>query len=132
MPEPRIERPRFCAQCGTPVVVADANFCKNCGSPLTWISRDISWRPMLALLLSVIPGLGQLYKGQPGRALVWFIFVLMLLVRAWPVGLLLWMICAANAALGGAIREEAIENSARHRRRLRRRGSHQMTAEPPG
>jgi len=125
MPDPRLERPRFCAQCGAPVVVADATFCKNCGAPLTWISRDISWRPMLALLLSVIPGLGQLYKGQPGRGLLWFIFVLLFLVHATPVGLLLWMICAGNAALAGAIHEEAIANSARHRRRLRRRGSQQ-------
>src|SRR5579883_1271543 len=75
MRERHTERPRFCSQCGSPVVVADAKFCKNCGAPLLLIRDNISWRPMLAIFLSVIPGLGQLYKGQAARGLLWFIFV---------------------------------------------------------
>jgi TM2 domain-containing membrane protein YozV len=122
MSNPRIERPRFCAQCGTPVVVPDADFCKNCGAALAWLSLDISWRPLLALFLSVIPGLGQLYKGQPGRGLLWFMFVVSFLLYATPIGLLLWMICAGNAALAGAVREEAIANSAGRQIQPRRRG----------
>jgi TM2 domain-containing membrane protein YozV len=130
MPDPRIERPRFCAQCGAPVVVPDADFCKNCGAPLTWLSRDISWRPALAMLLSVIPGLGQLYKGQPGRGLLWFIFVVVFLVYAPPVGILLWMICAGNAAIAGAALETAIPNSARRPMQSRRHWARQ-TLQPP-
>jgi len=128
MSDPHIERPRFCAQCGTPVVVPDANFCKNCGAPLTWLSRDISWRPLLAMGLSVIPGMGQLYKGQPGRGLLWFMFVVLFLVYATPIGVLLWMICAGNAALAGAVHEEAITRSSRRQMQPRRR----RTMQPPG
>ena len=120
MHDARLERPPFCAQCGSPVVVADAEFCKNCGAPLSWFSRDISWRPLIALILSVVPGLGQLYKGQPGRGLMWFIFVLVFLAYATPIGMLLWLVCAGNAALAGAVREEAIANSARRRTHPRR------------
>jgi TM2 domain-containing membrane protein YozV len=124
MSDARIERPRFCAQCGSPVVVPDANFCKNCGAPLSWLSRDISWRPLVAMLLSVIPGLGQLYKGQPGRGLLWFMFVVLFLLYATPVGVLLWLICAGNAALAGAVHEEVLARSATrqtYRRGHRRR-----------
>ena len=128
MSDPGLERPRFCAQCGTPLVVPDANFCKDCGAPLTWLSRDISWRPLLAICLSVIPGLGQLYKGQPGRGLLWFMFVVLFLVYATPIGVVLWMICAGNAALAGAVHEEAIVHSARRPRQPRRR----RTMQPPG
>ncbi|MBV8772534.1 MAG: zinc ribbon domain-containing protein [Deltaproteobacteria bacterium] len=120
MLDPRIERPRFCAQCGSPVVVPDANYCKNCGAPLTWLSRDISWRPLWAVFLSVIPGLGQLYKGQPARGLLWFIFVVVFLLYATPIGVLLWMICAGNAALAGAMPGETIATATRRSRRRRR------------
>jgi TM2 domain-containing membrane protein YozV len=124
MSDQRIERPRFCARCGSPLVVPDANFCKNCGAPLTWFSHDIAWRPLLAMFLSVIPGLGQLYKGQPARGLLWFIFVMVFLVYATPIGVLLWMICAGNAAMAGAVPEAAITNSARRQMQARRGGSH--------
>src|SRR6266851_40716 len=142
LPDPRIERPRFCSQCGDPVVVADAHFCKNCGAPLThtvWFNPNIAWRPRVAVALSVVPGLGHWYKGERARGLLWFFFVTLLYFfsNAQMVGFLLHLICACNAGLGGAIREEAIAKSARHRMRPRahpgsRRGSHQMTAQPPG
>jgi hypothetical protein len=135
MPDLRIERPRFCAQCGAPVVVADANFCKNCGAPLAhtvWFNPNISWRPWVAMALSIVPGLGHWYKGERVRGLLWFIFVMLLYSsNAPPIGFLLHLICVLNAGLGGAIREEAIARSARHRGRLRRRRSRQITAQPP-
>jgi len=137
MAESRIERPRFCSQCGNPVVVADANFCKHCGAPLSstvWLSHDITWRPLVAVLLSVIPGLGQWYKGQRVQGVLWFIFVVSLWSWSPPLGLLLYLICAANAALGGAIREEAVANSAgsRWRRHPRHRPTRrQMSPHPP-
>ena len=131
MPEPRVERPRFCAQCGSPVVVPDARFCKNCGAPLTWLDRDFSWRPLVAMFLSVIPGLGQFYKGQPARGLLWFIFVVVFLMYAPPIGLLLWMICAGNAAMAGAMPEQEIANSAMRQMQSRRRRPRQRL-QPPG
>jgi zinc-ribbon domain len=135
MPEPRIERPRFCAQCGTPIVVADASFCKNCGAPLTntvWFNSNISWRPRVAVALSIIPGLGHWYKGERARGLLWFIFVLLLYSNAPAPGFLLHVICVFNAGLGGAIRKEVIADSGRRQLHPGRRGRRQITVPPPG
>jgi hypothetical protein len=140
MADSRVERPRFCSQCGSPVVVADASFCKNCGAPLAstvWFNPEISWNPRLALALSIIPGLGHWYKGQRVRGLLWFIFVILLYSSNAPtIGILLHVICASNAGLSGAIREEAIANPGHLRRqrvnRWNRRHGRQLTAQPPG
>jgi hypothetical protein len=131
MPDRRIERPRFCGQCGAPVVVADADFCKDCGAPLTntvWFNSDISWRPRVAAALSIIPGLGHLYKGEVIRGLLWLIFVLTLYSSTPMLGFLLHLVCACNAGLGGRIREEAIANTPRRHGRLHRRHPRQMTS----
>jgi hypothetical protein len=119
-------RPRFCSQCGERLSVSDANFCKQCGAPLEtatgqWLNRDISWRPLVALILSIVPGLGQLYKGQPWRALLWFGGVTIMYSGAPPIGFLLHLICAGNAALAGAVREKAF---------IRRTGGFSTTAGP--
>jgi TM2 domain-containing membrane protein YozV len=82
------------------------------------------------MLLSVIPGLGQLYKGQVGRGLLWFMFVILFLVYATPIGILLWMICAGNAAFAGAVHEELIIKGARRRTR-RRQYRPRQTMQPP-
>ena len=113
------ERPRFCSQCGQPVTVMDAIFCKECGAPLVsteWFRHDVTWHPATALFLSVFPGLGHWYKGQPRRAIIWFLCVVFFYTTAPFVGVLLHVICAGNAALAGAIREEAIGRSGRSRR----------------
>jgi hypothetical protein len=121
----RVERPRFCSQCGNPVVVADASFCKNCGAALSgtvWFTHDVPWRPKVAIFLSIIPGLGHWYKGEPVRGFLWFIFVIVfLLLDLWPMGGLLWLICACNAGVAGAIREDAIANATRRRWRAQRK-----------
>jgi hypothetical protein len=111
------------------VLVVDANFCKNCGAPLVhtvWFNSNIGWRPSVAALLSIVPGLGHWYKGEPGRGVLWLIFVLLLYSygNLW-LGFLLHVICAFNAGLGGAIREEAILKPMRHRMRSHRRDSNQ-------
>jgi TM2 domain-containing membrane protein YozV len=76
------------------------------------------------MFLSVSPGLGQLYKGQPGRGLLWFIFVVVFLLYATPIGVLLWMICAGNAAVAGAMPGETMAVPAGRQRQSRRRGHH--------
>jgi len=103
-------RPRFCAQCGQRLSVNDASFCKECGAPLAApvrLNQELSWRPLVALILSIIPGLGQFYKGHPWRALLWFGGVSIMYTAAPPIGFLLHLICAANAALAGSVRETA-------------------------
>lgn len=125
MPEPRIERPRFCSQCGGAVIVPDASFCKECGAPLpntVWLSPSITWQPRTALLLSVVPGLGHWYKGERLRGFAWFFAVLFFYAFPVPIGLLMHMICAGNAALGGALREDAL-TARRERRRAARLGA---------
>ncbi len=97
--------PRFCSSCGHPVVVGDARFCKDCGAPLSagiHFKPDLKWNPWVAAGLSLVPGLGQFYKGQWLYAVLWFVGV-MIAYTAGPLGVVLHLLCIVNAAVGGAI-----------------------------
>jgi hypothetical protein len=114
MPDSTIERARYCSQCGQPVTVIDAAYCKECGAPLpgtVWLSNEITWRPSVAFALSIVPGLGHFYKRQPGRGVVWFLFVTFMYTAAPPLGWIVHLICACNAALAGAIKEDAVASA---------------------
>lgn len=91
----------FCSRCGRAVMVVGARFCKECGAPLgapvRWRS-GLRWNPWLAVAFSMVPGAGQLYKGQPWRAAGWFALVFMSYLSAPALGFLLHVVCAANAA----------------------------------
>src|SRR5262249_26558466 len=66
VPEFDYERARYCSRCGQPIVVADAQFCKECGAPLAGTRIFVAnpgFNPIVAAVLSFIPGLGHLYKG---------------------------------------------------------------------
>lgn len=105
------ERARFCSQCGQPVVVANADFCKNCGAPLLSspvIAHNLPWQPLIAAGLSVIPGLGHVYKGRPWSGAAWFIAILFAYHLDQLLGFVLHFICAGNAALAGALREDVL------------------------
>jgi hypothetical protein len=112
------DRPRFCSRCGLPVIVEGASFCKSCGAALDGRAptrSEIGVRPLIAFGLSIIPGLGHLYQGQAMRGVIWF-FGVAFAYGAGPIGYLLHLICAMNAAsLGSHRREER-----RRRRRSRR------------
>lgn len=104
--------PRFCSSCGGSVMVTDASFCKECGAALMTgpgLKDGLGWNPWIAFALSIVPGLGHLYKSRLGRAVGWF-FLVTFGYFATPLGFLLHIICAVNAALGGAFE---------HRRRNR-------------
>ena len=59
------------------------------------------WSPGIAALLSfIIPGAGQMYKGNVGSGLVWFVFVLLGYVLFIIPGLFLHVICIFAAASG--------------------------------
>ena len=75
------------------------------GSP-HWLRRDINWNPWIAIALSVIPGLGQIYKGHLLQGLGWLTIVAVG-YTAQPLGMMLHILCAANAALAGAIEHHA-------------------------
>jgi hypothetical protein len=114
---------RFCSLCGKPVTVTQARFCKECGAPLAGsavLIRDLSWQPLVAAGLSLLPGLGHLYRRRPFAAVAWFIGVVMAYSIAQPFGFILHLVCAGNAALSGAISEDAIIARLRHGRRASR------------
>lgn len=106
VPDSEIEQVRFCSRCGQPVTVAGAQFCKECGAPLAPTSvfvRDPGFSPVTAALLSIVPGLGHVYKRQPGRGAIWFLAVLIAYGAATQLGVLLHIVCAINAAIKGAL-----------------------------
>jgi hypothetical protein len=114
MPDSTIEKARYCSQCGQPVTVNDAIYCKECGAPLAgtiWLSHEITWRPFVAFALSIVPGLGHFYKSQPGRGVLWFLFVIYMYMAAPFLGWIVHLICASNAALSGAIKEDVLARS---------------------
>ena len=99
------------------MIVEGASFCKECGEPLVQEhlrrARDLGWKPLIAAALSIVPGLGHLYRGRPFRGLLWFVGVLTA-YGAPPLGYILHMICAASAASIGTGRDGDL--TARRRR----------------
>lgn len=63
------------------------------------------WNPVVAALLSLlVPGLGQLYKGQPFNGLAWFVVTLIGYVALIVPGLVLHVFCVLGAASGNPSR----------------------------
>jgi hypothetical protein len=113
------EPARFCSRCGQPVVVTGAQFCKECGAPLAGTSifaHDPGFNPVTAALLSIIPGLGHVYKRQPARGAIWFFAVMIAYGTGPQLGVLLHVICAINAAIKGAIAGDSTRTRGRRGR----------------
>ena len=111
MADADFEKPRFCSRCGAPIVVAEASFCKSCGAPVTrfhLLRGSPGFNPVLALLLSIVPGVGHIYRGRPFKGIMWFFFVSIAYGMGAPFGLLIHIICAANAAFSGTLREDML------------------------
>jgi hypothetical protein len=68
--------------------------------------RDSGFNPVLALLLSIVPGVGHIYRGWPFKGIAWFFGVSVAYTMGPPLGILIHFICAANAAFSGALRED--------------------------
>lgn len=108
MAESGATRARFCSQCGNPVTVADAVFCKQCGAKLegaAWLA-DIGSPAVVAVILSVVPGLGHFYAGRTGRAVGWFIGTLIAYGSSPSLGVLIHVVCAVSAARAGTLDAE--------------------------
>ncbi len=115
MADTQFEKPRFCSRCGQPIVVADASFCKQCGAPLArfaLLRKDPGFTPSVALVLSIVPGVGHLYRGKFWKGALWFFGVSAAYSVGAPLGILIHFVCAANAAFSGAIREDALSGPA--------------------
>lgn len=108
MAEAEFEQPRFCSRCGQPIVVAEASFCKSCGAPVTRfrLHGGSGFNPMLALVLSIVPGVGHIYRGKPIRGILWFLGVSAAYTLGPPLGVLIHLICAANAAFSHTLSED--------------------------
>ena len=68
--------------------------------------RDQGFNPILALVLSIVPGVGHIYRGKPFRGIMWFFGVSFAYAMGPPLGILIHLVCAANAAFSGALRED--------------------------
>lgn len=105
MAEGGATRPRFCSQCGEPVVVAGASFCKDCGTPLAASGLldglNFNSEAAVAFVLSVMPGLGHFYAGRTWRALKWFVGVLVAYAIQPGLGVAIHVVCAVSAARAG-------------------------------
>jgi hypothetical protein len=109
--EAEFETPRFCSRCGAPIVVADATFCKSCGAPVSrfpLLRRDRGYSPILALILSIVPGVGHIYRGKPFKGILWFFFVSIAYGMGPPLGIVIHLICAANAAFSDTLSEDVL------------------------
>tara|TARA_R110002072_G_scaffold75624_5_gene177880 strand:- start:3574 stop:3918 length:345 start_codon:yes stop_codon:yes gene_type:complete len=88
--------------------------CKHCGellndefralrskSQMQQVQRIRRWSPGVAALLSfLIPGAGQMYKGDVGTGIVWFIFTILGYFLFIAPGVILHFICIITAANG--------------------------------
>jgi hypothetical protein len=112
-------------------VVVGAHFCKECGAPLRLPpapAEEPLYRAFVAFGLSVIPGLGHLYRGRLARAILWFFGVAVAYALAYPLGVMIHFIAALNAAFLGIIAPE----SAASRRRGAARDSTAVARGGPG
>lgn len=103
----------YCAE----TIHADALKCKHCGEILDESLKTSrqqqaptivlpeqkvrKWSPGVAALLSfLIPGAGQMYKGNVGAGLLWLIFVVIGYFLVTVPGIILHLICIFAAASG--------------------------------
>lgn len=67
--------------------------------------RTARWSPLMAMFLSfLIPGLGQLYKGQAINAFVWFVLVVAGYAFLIVPGVVLHLLCVCGAGMGDPYR----------------------------
>ncbi|MCH7399218.1 hypothetical protein MM236_14530 [Belliella sp. DSM 107340] len=102
----------YCAE----EIYSEAIKCKHCGEILDNQVRAARqqntqfimpqnygrrWSPGIAALLSfIIPGAGQMYKGDVGTGIAWFLFVVLGYFLFIVPGLILHLICIISAASG--------------------------------
>ena len=94
--EPQVRCP-YCSE----LVAFAAKKCKHCGEfldPILRKSQQQKWNPGVAAVMSLlIPGTGQMYKGQIGVGIAWLIAVPLGYVAFVLPGVILHITCIFNA-----------------------------------
>ncbi len=79
--------------------------CRHCGE---WLHPDLrkahrppKWHPGAAAAMSLLPGLGQIYKGKLALGLLWLLLTLLGYVAFIVPGLILHALCIFNAYHAG-------------------------------
>ena len=105
----------FCAE----EIQDAATICKHCrmtiagpnagqSSAATVIVQERTWSPGVAAVLSlIIPGAGQMYKGQVLNGIVWLIFTVIGYALFIFPGLILHLCCIIGASMGGKKKADA-------------------------
>lgn len=97
-----------CPECGKEVSSA-ATACPSCGHPIrpvteapTVISAPVQkWSPGVAAVLSLlIPGAGQIYKGQIFNGLFWMLIIVIGYMAFIIPGAIMHLFCIIGAASG--------------------------------
>jgi hypothetical protein len=86
-----------CPHCAEKIL-AEARKCKHCGEFLDG-SQQRAWNPGIAAVLSLlIPGTGQMYKGEVGQGFGWLICTVIGYAIFLVPGIVLHIGCVINAA----------------------------------
>ena len=123
--KPFVPQTKTCQFCGE-AIASTAAKCRHCGEFLnhpiaaaapqlqtvvnvTQVAslgpRPMRWNPVVAVLLSfLLPGLGQIYKGQVLTGIVWFVVVVIGYAVLVLPGLLLHVFCLIGAGMGDPYR----------------------------
>ena len=84
---------------------AQPNISVNVQQQTTVVNQRKRWSALVAMFLSfLIPGLGQIYKGQALNGIVWFVVVVIGYVVLIIPGIVLHICCILGAGLGDAYR----------------------------
>jgi TM2 domain-containing membrane protein YozV len=109
-PHPETKTCPFCAE----EIKWEAKVCKHCQRDLQTgtvggilVQPTPQWNKGIAAVLSlVIPGAGQMYKGQVANGLVWLVFVIIGYFALVVPGVILHILCILGAASGDPYRNQ--------------------------